>query len=148
MSNFHILVLNGPNLNLLGLRETEKYGNTTLIEIIKKLKILANKLKIKLSHIQSNAEHVLIDNIHKYKDNINFIIINPAALSHTSIALRDALLGVNIPFIEIHISNIYKREKFRHKSYLSDIAVGVICGLGVYGYYFALEMAVKKLSSV
>lgn len=147
MSNIHILLLNGPNLNLLGTREHKKYGTVTLVEIIKKLTLLADKLKVKLSHIQSNAEHTLIDCIHKNKDVIDYIIINPAAFTHTSIAIRDAILAINIPFIEIHISNIYKREMFRKKSYFSDIASGIICGFGICGYYWALQMAVKNLSN-
>lgn len=141
----HILLLNGPNLNLLGNREIEKYGSINLYEIIENLKKLSKKLKVKLSHIQSNAEHILIENIHQAQNNVNFIIINPAAFTHTSIAIRDAILSVKIPFIEIHISNIYSREKFRHNSYFSDIAEGVICGFGAEGYFLALKMAVKKL---
>lgn len=147
MHNFHILLLNGPNLNLLGIREPKKYGTVTLIDVIKTLKILANQLKVKITHMQSNAEHILIECIHKYKDKIDYIIINPAAFTHTSIALRDSILAVNIPFIEVHISNIYKREKFRTHSYFSDIASGVICGFGTNGYSCALQMAVKSLSN-
>lgn len=146
MSNFHILLLNGPNLNLLGTREPDKYGKLTLVQIIQKLKQLAKQLKVKLSHIQSNAEHILVDCIHKHQNNIDYIIINPAAFTHTSIVLRDSILAVNIPFIEVHISNIYKREKFRKKSYFSDIAAGIICGFGTDVYSCALKMAVKKLN--
>lgn len=142
----HILLLNGPNLNLLGTREPEKYGHTTLNDIVTDLSSLAHSLNAELSYFQSNAEHALIDRIHQARGNIDFILINPAAFTHTSIALRDAFLAVNIPFIEVHISNVHARESFRHRSYLSDIAVGVICGLGVDGYRFALQAAVKRLS--
>ena len=143
---FHILLLNGPNLNLLGTREPEKYGSTTLTEIVNGLENQASALDITLSHLQSNAEHALIDRIHQTRGNTDFILINPAAFTHTSVALRDALLAVQIPFIEIHLSNVHAREPFRHHSYLSDIAVGVICGLGADGYTFALQAAVNRLS--
>lgn len=143
---FHILLLNGPNLNLLGTREPEKYGSTTLTEIVNGLENQASALDITLSHLQSNAEHQLIDRIHKARGNTDFILINPAAFTHTSVALRDALLAVQIPFIEIHLSNVHAREPFRHHSYLSDVAVGVICGLGADGYAFALQAAVNRLS--
>lgn len=143
---FHILLLNGPNLNLLGTREPEKYGNATLAEIVNGLENQALALDITLSHLQSNAEHALIDRIHQARGNTDFILINAAAFTHTSVALRDALLAVQIPFIEIHLSNVYAREPFRHHSYLSDIAVGVICGLGPDGYTFALQAAVRRLS--
>ncbi|RDL18277.1 type II 3-dehydroquinate dehydratase [Serratia fonticola] len=143
---FHILLLNGPNLNLLGAREPEKYGSATLAEIVNGLENQALALDITLSHLQSNAEHALIDRIHQARGNTDFILINAAAFTHTSVALRDALLAVQIPFIEIHLSNVYAREPFRHHSYLSDIAVGVICGLGADGYTFALQAAVRRLS--
>ncbi|UVK77978.1 MAG: 3-dehydroquinate dehydratase [Sodalis sp. Fse] len=143
----HILLLNGPNLNLLGNREPDKYGHTRLADIITDLHNLADNLGADLSHLQSNAEHTLIDRIHKARGNTDFIVINPAAFAHTSVALRDALLAVNIPFIEIHLSNVHAREPFRHHSYLSDIAVGMICGLGADGYHFALQTAVKRLST-
>jgi len=143
---FHILLLNGPNLNLLGTREPEKYGSATLAEIVNGLENQALALDITLSHLQSNAEHALIDRIHQARGNTDFILINAAAFTHTSVALRDALLAVQIPFIEIHLSNVYAREPFRHHSYLSDIAVGVICGLGSDGYTFALQAAVRRLS--
>lgn len=143
---FHILLLNGPNLNLLGTREPEKYGSTTLTEIVNGLENQVSALDITLSHLQSNAEHALIDRIHQARGNTDFILINPAAFTHTSVALRDALLAVQIPFIEIHLSNVHAREPFRHHSYLSDIAVGVICGLGADGYTFALQAAVNRLS--
>lgn len=143
---FHILLLNGPNLNLLGTREPEKYGSTTLTEIVNGLENQALSLNMTLSHLQSNAEYALIDRIHQARGNTDFILINPAAFTHTSVALRDALLAVQIPFIEIHLSNVHAREPFRHHSYLSDIAVGVICGLGADGYTFALQAAVRRLS--
>ncbi|MFC0141029.1 type II 3-dehydroquinate dehydratase [Erwinia mallotivora] len=144
--NFHILLLNGPNLNLLGSREPEKYGKTTLAEVVSDLTSQADALKVKLSHLQSNAEYALIDRIHEAKGNVDYIVINPAAFTHTSVALRDALLAVSIPFIEVHLSNVHAREPFRHHSYLSDIAAGVICGLGADGYSWALQTAVKRLS--
>lgn len=144
--NFNILLLNGPNLNMLGTREPDKYGSLTLSEIVKTLDIEAKALGVTLDHLQSNAEHVLIDRIHQAKDSTDFILINPAAFTHTSVALRDALLAVDIPFIEIHLSNVHAREPFRHHSYLSDKAVGVICGLGADGYLYALQTAVKRLS--
>ncbi len=144
--NFHILLLNGPNLNLLGTREPETYGHLTLNDIVQSLSADAQALNVKLTHFQSNAEHELINKIHAARGNVDYILINPAAFTHTSVALRDALLGVNIPFIEIHLSNVYSREPFRHHSYLSDIATGVICGLGAEGYRFALQAAVNRLS--
>ncbi|MCJ8321504.1 MAG: type II 3-dehydroquinate dehydratase [Colwellia sp.] len=140
-AKFRVLVLNGPNLNMLGKREPEIYGSQTLGQIIEKLTADALKLDIELNHLQSNAEHQLIDKIHQSFENTDFIIINPAALTHTSVALRDALLSVNIPFIEVHLSNVHARESFRHHSYLSDAAIGVICGLGDKGYGYALESA-------
>ncbi|NIF34510.1 type II 3-dehydroquinate dehydratase [Enterobacter sp. Cy-643] len=143
---FHILLLNGPNLNMLGTREPEKYGHQTLAEIVNTLEAEATRLGVTLSHLQSNAEHALIDRIHQAKDTVDFILINPAAFTHTSVALRDALLAVDIPFIEIHLSNVHAREPFRHHSYLSDKAIGVICGLGADGYSYALQTAVKRLS--
>ena len=146
--NFHILLLNGPNLNLLGTREPETYGHLTLNDIVQSLSADAQALNVKLTHFQSNAEHELINKIHAARGNVDYILINPAAFTHTSVALRDALLGVNIPFIEIHLSNVYSREPFRHHSYLSDIATGVICGLGAEGYRYALQAAVHRLSQL
>ena len=143
---FRILLLNGPNLNMLGTREPEKYGTLTLSQIVSRLNAEAEALNVTLDSLQSNAEYVLIDRIHQAKDNIDYILINPAAFTHTSVALRDALLAVSIPFIEIHLSNVHAREPFRHHSYLSDIASGVICGLGADGYSYALQTAVKRLS--
>ena len=141
----HILLLNGPNLNMLGSREPEKYGARSLSDIVSNLMQEAEKLGVKLSHFQSNAEHELIDRIHAAQGNVDYIIINPAAFTHTSVALRDALLAVCIPFIEIHLSNIYAREPFRHHSYFSDMSNGVICGLGADGYSFALQAAVNRV---
>ncbi len=146
-TKYRILVLNGPNLNLLGLREPEVYGKKTLPQIIEQLELVAQSHSASLSHLQSNREYELIEAIHGARDNVDFIIINPAAFTHTSVALRDALLGVGIPFIEVHLSNVYAREPFRHHSYLSDVAVGVICGMGSQGYKFALMAAVEQLSS-
>ena len=143
---FRILLLNGPNLNMLGTREPEKYGTLTLSQIVSRLTAEAETLNVTLDSLQSNAEYVLIDRIHQAKDNIDYILINPAAFTHTSVAIRDALLAVSIPFIEIHLSNVHAREPFRHHSYLSDIASGVICGLGADGYSYALQTAVKRLS--
>lgn len=146
VDKLHILLLNGPNLNMLGTREPEKYGTLTLNEIVTRLTQEAGALNVSLTHLQSNAEYVLIDRIHQAKDDVDYILINPAAFTHTSVALRDALLAVSIPFIEIHLSNVHAREPFRHHSYLSDIAAGVICGLGADGYTYALQTAVKRLS--
>ncbi|MGI2026816.1 type II 3-dehydroquinate dehydratase [Endozoicomonas acroporae] len=142
-----ILVLNGPNLNLLGTREPSVYGATTLEQICQNLAQLATDAGLQLESFQSNAEHLLIDRIHQAgKDGVRFIIINPAAFTHTSVALRDALLGVAIPFIEVHLSNIHCREPFRHHSYFSDVAEGVIAGLGPKGYEMALAAAVDRLA--
>jgi len=142
-----ILVLNGPNLNLLGSREPEIYGATTLDDINQQLSAHALAAGHHLLTLQSNAEYELIDRIHDARnEGVHFIIINPAAFTHTSVALRDALLGVDIPFIEVHISNVHKREEFRSKSYFSDIARGVICGLGTQGYELALQSAIKQLA--
>ncbi len=134
-----VLVLNGPNLNLLGTREPESYGNSTLEQINERMLALSTEFGDDLTFFQSNHEGELIDAIHNTLENkIDFIIFNPGAYTHTSIALRDALLAIKIPFIEVHISNIYQREEFRHKSYFSDIACGVICGFGIHGYEIAL----------
>lgn len=143
-----ILVLHGPNLNLLGQREPDKYGTTTLDDINRALRQRAQAAGQQLLHMQSNAEHELIERLHAASaEGVDFILINPAALTHTSVALRDALLAVRIPFIEIHLSNIHSREKFRHHSYFSDIAEGVICGLGAAGYRLALEAALERLTT-
>ncbi len=140
-TKFRVLVLNGPNLNMLGNREPALYGAQTLADIITGLSDKATAAHIELSHLQSNAERELIDAIHQAYQSIDFIIINPAAFTHTSVAIRDALLSVSIPFIEVHLSNVHARESFRQHSYLSDIAVGVICGLGANGYEYALSAA-------
>ncbi|WP_241646269.1 type II 3-dehydroquinate dehydratase [Rosenbergiella metrosideri] len=144
-NKFHILLLNGPNLNLLGTREPEKYGHDTLDDIVSSLQIQAQDLNVQLSHYQSNAESALIDQIHLARGNVDYIIINPAAFTHTSVAIRDAFLAVSVPFIEVHLSNVHAREPFRRHSYLSDISSGVICGLGADGYRWALHTAVKRL---
>jgi 3-dehydroquinate dehydratase-2 len=141
----NILLINGPNLNMLGKREPEVYGFRTLAQIVDDLSIKASAQQIVLSHIQSNAEHVLLDAIHAAHQKVDFIVINPGAFTHTSVALRDALLAVSIPFIEVHLSNVHAREAFRQHSYLSDVAIGVICGLGEQGYEFALNAARKYL---
>jgi len=145
-AKFKVLVLNGPNLNMLGKREPEIYGARTLTEIIDQLTVKAESKQIALTHLQSNAEHLIIDAIHQAFQKIDFIIINPAAFTHTSVAIRDALLSVAIPFVEVHLSNVHSREKFRHHSYLSDIATGVICGLGTKGYDYALDYAKNYLN--
>ncbi len=143
----NILVLHGPNLNLLGSREPEVYGRTTLQEINDRLLHLAEKRGAKLSCLQSNAESVLIERIHQTRgDGTSFIVFNPAAFTHTSVALRDALSAVSIPFIEIHLSNVYTREAFRRTSYFSDIAVGIISGLGASGYEYAVQFALNYQS--
>ncbi|GAA6168752.1 type II 3-dehydroquinate dehydratase [Sessilibacter corallicola] len=142
----HLLVLHGPNLNLLGTREPEIYGTLTLDDINQQLKQLASSKGFDLESFQSNAEHELINRIHQARtDGVKFIVINPAAFTHTSVALRDALAGVDIPFIEVHLSNVHAREQFRRHSYFSDTAIGVICGLGAKGYEFALEAAIAHI---
>ena len=141
-----ILVLHGPNLNLLGSREPDVYGAATLDDINRELSDGAAASGHHLLSMQSNAEYELIERIHEARqEGINFIIFNPAAFTHTSIALRDALLSVGIPFIEVHISNVHKREEFRQRSYLSDIAEGVISGLGSEGYLLALQAAITRV---
>lgn len=141
------LVLHGPNLNLLGTREPHLYGATRLDDINRQLETHAQQHGHAVSCFQSNAEHALIDRVQAAaKEGVDFIIINPAGLTHTSVALRDAFSAVNIPFIEVHLSNIHAREAFRHHSYFSGIAVGVICGLGAEGYLLALQAAITRLS--
>ncbi len=141
-----LLLLNGPNLNLLGSREPGVYGHTDLAEIEALLSTQAERLGHEMVCYQSNAEDQLLDRVQRARDNgIAFILLNPGALTHTSIALRDALLAVAVPFIEIHLSNIYSRESFRHKSYISDIANGCVIGLGAQGYELALQAAHKQL---
>ncbi len=142
-----ITVLNGPNLNLLGTREPEIYGSDTLADIKHRLCILANQAGHQLGFHQSNAEHILVDQIHQaWSQKTAFILINPAAFTHTSVALRDAFLATRIPFIEVHLSNVHAREPFRRHSYLSDIAKGVICGFGAQGYEFALQAAIHFIN--
>lgn len=141
-----ILVLHGPNLNLLGTREPTHYGRTTLAEIDRRLERLASEHGHVLSTAQSNAEHELIDAVHgAAQRGVRFIVVNPGAFTHTSVALRDALAGVAIPFVEVHLSNVHAREPFRHHSYLSDIARGVICGFGPHSYELALLAAIRYL---
>lgn len=144
----HLLVLNGPNLNLLGKREPGHYGTQTLEQIHQRLQQLAAAQGHQCDCFQSNREYELIERIHAAgEQSVQFIIINPAAFTHTSVALRDALLGVKIPFIEVHLSNVHAREAFRHHSYFSDVAVGVIAGLGAQGYELALQAAIARLHS-
>jgi len=144
----NILVLHGPNLNLLGTREPEHYGATTLEQINASLNKQALAAGHSLETLQSNAEHELVDKIHEAgRHQVGLIIINPAAFTHTSVALRDALAGVAIPFIEVHLSNVHAREEFRQHSFFSDLAWGVICGLGAQGYELALQAGIHKLNS-
>lgn len=141
-----VLVLHGPNLNLLGTREPEVYGYDTLDDINGRLSAQAQAAGHTLECVQSNAEHEIVDTIHRAReDQVGFILINPGAFGHTSIAVRDALLGVAIPFIEVHLSNVFRREPFRHHSYLSDVAVGLITGLGARGYEYALAAAIERI---
>ena len=142
----NILVIHGPNLNLLGTRETDLYGNLTLDDINDKLSILAKELGVSVSFYQSNSEGDLVNKIQEALGNCDAIIINPGAYTHTSIALRDAILGVSIPTIEVHLSNIYQREEFRKKSMLADVAVGQITGFGVESYLLGLRAAVKVIA--
>jgi len=140
-----ILVLNGPNLNLLGTRQPELYGAVSLKEIEKSLKQLASKLGVELEFFQSNSEGELVDKIQSALGKYQGILINAGAYTHTSIAIRDALLAVKIPFVEVHLSNIFQRESFRHHSFLSDLALGVICGFGARSYFLGLEALVEYL---
>lgn len=143
-----ILVLHGPNLNLLGLREPQHYGADTLDAINLRLQAQAQARGVEIECLQSNAESVLIERVHQtLADGTAFIIINPAAFTHTSVALRDALAAVKVPFLEVHLSNVHARESFRHFSYFSDIAVGVICGLGAQGYELALNAALDRVTA-
>jgi 3-dehydroquinate dehydratase II len=143
-----ILVLHGPNLNMLGVREPEHYGHVTLANINENLTAIAKTAGISLETYQSNAEADIVSKIQTYAINkIDFMIINPAAFTHTSVAIRDAISAVNIPFIEVHLSNVFARESFRHHSYFSDIAVGVISGLGAEGYDAALRFAINQLNN-
>ena len=141
----NVLVLHGPNLNLLGTREPAVYGSTTLPDIDRELQQIATEAGATLQSLQSNHEGVLIDRVHAARtDGTDFIVINPGAFTHTSIALRDALAGVAIPFVEVHLSNVHRREPFRHHSYFSDLAEGVIVGLGAQGYSLALKFALSR----
>ena len=144
----NLLLVNGPNLNLVGKREPTIYGSQTLEEIQKKLSILADELDATLKFFQSNSEGEMIDCIQNSVGSIDGILINAGAYSHTSIALRDALLGVDIPYVEVHLSNIYSREAFRHKSFLSDKALGLVCGFGPNSYHLALKGIVSYLKRV
>lgn len=148
MANFdqNIAIINGPNLNLLGLREPQIYGGASLDMLETRLKELGNSLNVGVTCFQSNCEGKLIDFIHSLRSNCDAIIINAGGLTHTSIVIRDALLGVEIPVWEVHISNVHSRDKFRHHSMICDIAVGVIVGLGIRGYEFALQHAVETIS--
>lgn len=142
-----VLFLNGPNLNLLGQREPEVYGQLSLSDLNGLVTDKANILGLMATTYQSNLEGELVNRVHTAKvDGVDFIVINPGAYTHTSVALRDAFLGTDIPFIEVHLSNIFSRESFRHRSYLSDIAVGVISGFGAHGYELAIEAAVEQLN--
>ena len=145
MSFASVLVLNGPNLNLLGTREPAVYGSTTLPDIDRELQQIAKEAGATLQSMQSNHEGVLIDRVHAARtDGTDFIVINPGAFTHTSVALRDAIAGVAIPFVEVHLSNVHRREPFRHHSYFSDLAEGVIVGLGAQGYSLALKFALSR----
>ncbi|MDP2152307.1 MAG: type II 3-dehydroquinate dehydratase [Methylotenera sp.] len=147
MATKHILVLHGPNLNLLGLREPQHYGSATLDSINQTLINKAKSANITLDTFQSNAEADLVDKIQSIATkNVDFVIINPAAFTHTSVAMRDALSAVKVPFIEVHLSNVFARESFRHHSYFTDIAVGIISGLGAKGYELALDFAIEKIN--
>ncbi|KUM54328.1 type II 3-dehydroquinate dehydratase [Rheinheimera sp. EpRS3] len=146
-ATYRILVLNGPNLNMLGVREPTVYGSATLQDIITGLTEQAAAKGVELAHLQTNAEHELVTAIQQSLGKQDYILINPGAFTHTSIAIRDALLAVAIPFIEVHLSNVHARESFRRHSYLSDIAKGVICGLGAKGYLYALDAALAALQT-
>ena len=142
-----LLLINGPNLNLLGSREPGVYGTTSLADVEARLNELASELGHELAAFQSNAEHEIVDRIQQAQtDKVDYILLNPGAFTHTSIAIRDALLAVDIPFMEIHLSNVFAREKFRHNSYFSDIAAGCLFGLGAYGYELAMLAASRQLS--
>lgn len=142
-----LLLINGPNLNLLGTREPGVYGETNLADVEARLTAMAKELGHDLVCFQSNAEHEIVDRVQQARiDAVSFILLNAGAFTHTSIAIRDALLAVSIPFIEIHLSNVFAREEFRHSSYFSDIAAGCLFGLGAFGYELALQAASKQLS--
>ena len=141
------MVLHGPNLNLLGLREPDIYGSVTLIQVDDILREESKRLQVHLSCLQSNHEGVLVDEIHRAREKIQGILINPGAYTHTSVAIRDALAGVEIPTVEVHLSNIYRREEFRHHSYIAPIAIGQISGFGVNSYILGLQALVRYLQS-
>jgi 3-dehydroquinate dehydratase II len=140
-----ILLINGPNLNLLGTREPHIYGSTTLKDVEAAAEKQAASLSAELTAFQSNHEGAIVDRIQEARGKVDAIVINPGAYTHTSVAIRDALLGVDIPFVELHVSNVHAREAFRHHSYFTDKAVAMICGLGVYGYTAAIEFAIKHM---
>ena len=143
-----LLVLHGPNLNLLGRREPAQYGRETLADVDGRLRAIAVEAGHELDCFQSNAEHELVERLHRAgEEGVAFVVVNPAAFTHTSIALRDAFLGTGLPFIEVHLSNVHRREPFRHRSYLSDVAEGVIAGLGADGYECALRAAIRRLQA-
>ncbi|KAH6895973.1 Dehydroquinase [Thelonectria olida] len=141
-----ILLINGPNLNLLGLREPHIYGSTTLSDVETNANSQAERLSATLQAFQSNSEGAIVDRIHAARGNTDAIVINAGAYTHTSVAIRDALAGVDIPYVEVHITNVHKREQFRHHSYLCDKAEAVICGMGVFGYTAAIEFAAKHIT--
>ncbi|RAO74281.1 uncharacterized protein BHQ10_010293 [Talaromyces amestolkiae] len=141
-----ILVINGPNINLLGTREPHLYGTATLADVINNCSRIATENETDFDALQSNHEGIIIDRIHEARGKVDYIIINAGAFTHTSVAIRDALAGVSIPFIEVHISNVYARESFRHRGYLSDKAVACIVGLGIYGYDAAMHFAIRKIN--
>lgn len=147
MATGSILLINGPNLNLLGTREPHIYGAETLTDVEQAAQAQSQELGLSASTFQSNHEGFIIDRIHEARGKCDFIIINPGGFTHTSVAIRDALAGVAIPFVEVHISNVHSREEFRHKSFLSDKAVAVICGLGTYGYTAAINFAARKMQA-
>ena len=147
LGSARLLVLHGPNLNLLGTREPHLYGSTTLGAIDARLRALAGARGVRLDTFQSNHEGALIDRVHAARaERVGYIVINPGGYTHTSVALRDALAGVAIPFVEVHLSNVHRREPFRHHSYFSDIATGTICGLGHQGYDFAVQFALDAVA--
>ncbi|MGQ8366530.1 type II 3-dehydroquinate dehydratase [Glaciecola sp. 1036] len=141
----NLLLINGPNLNLLGKREPEIYGKASLNDLVSALTSYAKDKGAELNHFQSNAEHLIVDQIQQSMGKVDGVVINPAAFTHTSVAIRDAFLGTGIPFIEIHLSNVFARESFRHHSYLSDIAAGVIVGCGTKGYELAIDAMMHHL---
>ena len=146
MSN-SILIINGPNLNLLGTREPQIYGSATLADVESSAKRQTDELGIELHTFQSNHEGAIVDRIQEARGKCDFVIINPGGLTHTSVAVRDALLGCSLPFVEVHVSNIHAREPWRNHSYLSDKAVAVVCGLGVFGYTAAIDFVAEKMGS-